>query len=90
MSIKVVAKGETKLDNLLNTAPYFETVPEEMIFGLENDTNTFVYDLPPLIDDNGDSVTLEFLNELPENVIYDEKNNQLIFEKVAEIGVYNI
>ena len=72
MSIRVVAEGKSKLDKLINSAPYFETEPEDKTFSLENDTNTFVYDLPSLVDDNGDSVTLEFANALPENVKYNE------------------
>lgn len=73
------------LNNLLNTAPYFEKKPEDQTFTLKNATNNFEYALPKIKDDNGDKILLKF-DKLPNNVVYDSEKNMLLFNDITQDG----
>ena len=69
----------------MNNAPFFESEPQDKVFFLVNETNSFEYQLPQLKDADDDQVYMLF-DTLPSLAIYQEETHSLVIEGVSLAG----
>ena len=80
-------KNETSLSKLLNTAPYFKTKPLDKVFNLVVDSQSFFFELPKIIDDQDQTVSLR-LEDQPD--FFKIQDGQILLEKVTKEGEYTV